>query len=134
MRSQPWVLKVHQLQRHVRQYATSVGLNSNDFENAHLFSYSTRVERIEKAPGSQKWTLSLRKMEKVQGSNKKLRVDYWTEEFDAVVVANSNTESDSPWVPPIPGIDEWANTFQGQIIHGREYRRPQKYADKVRER
>lgn len=124
-------MTITHLQKHVRQYATSLSLNSNDFENAHVFSYSTRVERIRKLPGAQKWTLTLRKIEEVPGRKDRLRVDYWTEEFDAVVAASTVTEADAPWVPPIPGLDEWANAFPDQIIHSREYRRPEKFAGKV---
>jgi len=114
----------------MRQYASSIGLNSNDEEHANVTSYSTRVERIEKLPGRKRWTLTLRKMDIVPCNQSKIRTDWWTEEFDAVVVA-SVAESDSPWVPPIPGLKEWAEAFPGRIFHGREYRRPENIRGKV---
>lgn len=120
------------VQRHVRQYASSVGLNSNDEEHVNVTSYSTRVERVEKPSGSERWTLTLRKMEVVPYNQSKIRVDWWTEEFDAVVVATLS-ESDSPWVPPIPGLKEWAETHPSRIFHGGEYRKPEAMRGKVRE-
>lgn len=63
-------------------------------------------------------------------SGGKLRADWWTEEFDAVVVA-THSESDSPWVPPIPGLPDWANAYPEAITHVRNYRRPEPYLGKV---
>ena len=116
------------VQRHVRQYASSVGLNSNDEEHDNVTSYSTRVERVEKLPGTKRWTLTLRKMEPC--GEGKIRADWWTEEFDAVVVA-ALSESDSPWVPPILGLNEWAEAHPNRIFHGRQYRRPEKMRGQV---
>jgi len=128
--SQPWRMPHRLVQRHMRQYASSVGLNSNDEEHGNVTSYSTRVERIEKLPGRKRWTLTLRKMDIVPCNHSKIRADWWTEEFDAVVVA-AVAESDSPWVPPIPGLREWAEAYPGRIFHGREYRRPEIMRGKV---
>lgn len=111
------------VQRYVRQYASSIGLNSNDEEHANVTSYSTRVERIRKAPEAKQWTLTLRKIAPEPAADGRLRVDWWTEEFDAVVVATV-AENDAPWTPPIPGLDKWANAFPKEIYHGRNYRRP----------
>ena len=107
-----------------------MGLNSNDKEHANVTSYSTRVERIHKPHGSKKWTLTLRKMVEVPHSNRELRVDWWTEEFDAVVVG-MNSECDSTWVPPIPGLPEWAHAFPDRIYHSRDYKRPGNFRGKV---
>jgi cation diffusion facilitator CzcD-associated flavoprotein CzcO len=120
------------VQRHIRQYASSVGLNSDDEEHGNVTSYSTRVERVEKLPGTKCWTLTLRKMEVMPYSKGKIRADWWTEEFDAVVVA-ALSESDSPWVPPIPGLKEWAEAHPNRIFHGREYRRPEEMRGKVKQ-
>lgn len=111
------------VQRHVRQYASSVGLNSNDEEHGNVTSYSTRVEHIHKAPGAQQWTLTLRKIAPELEADGRVRVDWWTEKFDAVVAATA-AENDAPWTPPIPGLQEWAKAFPKEIDHGRSYRRP----------
>lgn len=60
----------------------------------------------------------------------RLLVEWWTEEFDAVVVGN-RSEYDSAWVPPIPGLKEWAEAFPGEIHHSRDYRRPETFKGKV---
>lgn len=125
--------------RYVRQFASSVALNSNDEEFSEVISYSTRVERAIKLPGSTsnssnsssaqaQWELVLRKMVRLPDGT--LQVDWWKEEFDAVVVAAALFH-DAPYVPPIPGLDEWANAFPERIIHSREYRRPEMFAGKV---
>lgn len=121
------------MKRYVRQYASSVGLNSNDQEHANVTSYSTRVERIHKVQHTNKWILTLRKLEPIPYSGGKLRAEWWEEEFDAVVVG-TNSESDSPWVPSpnIPGLAEWANAFPDEIYHVREYRTPENMMGKVR--
>ena len=63
-------------------------------------------------------------------SKTKVQVDWWTETFDAVVVAQ-NGKTDAPFVPSIPGLDQWAHAFPDQIVHSREYRRPEHVAGKV---
>lgn len=117
------------IQRHVRQYASSVGLNSNDDEHSNVTSYSTRVEKILKAPGSTQWTVTLQKMTPVPGG--KLRADWWEEKFDAVVVGTFS-EADSPWVPDVPNLKEWAHRFPRGVYHGRDYRTPDHLEEKVR--
>lgn len=121
----------------LREYITSVGFNSNDNEYTNVTSFSTRVERVQKLPGSSRWTLTLRKIEiipySVGGANgyDDLHVEYWTEEFDAVVVGSVG-ESDAPHVPDIPGLADWAHTFPDHVYHIREYRTPNDFVGKVR--
>lgn len=113
--------------QHVRQYASSKGLNSNDDENEQIISYSTRVEQVKKVPENNTWTLTMRKMEIV---GKQLKVIWWTEEFDAVVVA-AVSASDSPWVPKIPGLKRVAENHRGKVQHSRQYRRPDSLVGQV---
>ncbi|KAF8309307.1 FAD/NAD(P)-binding domain-containing protein [Clavulina sp. PMI_390] len=124
----PWKHTQMDVSRHVRQYASSVGLNANDEEHANVTAYWTRVERVEKVAGSQKrWTLTLRKLTPVRDG--KLEVHWWQEEFDAVVVGN-DTDNDAAWVPTIPGLDDWARVVPDAVFHSRQYRRPQPFANK----
>lgn len=116
------------IQRHVRQYASSVGLNSNDEEHSNITSYSTRVEKVVKEPGSTQWTVTLRRMTPVLGG--KVKADWWEEMFDAVVVGMF-PEADSPWVPDVPNLKEWAQRFPRGIYHGRDYRTPKHLKSKV---
>lgn len=88
------------------------------------------MERVEKLPGATQWTLTLRQMVEIPESGGSIRANWWTEKFDAVVVG-MNGKSDAPWVPPIPGLDEWAHAFPDRIYHSREYRRPEHVAGQV---
>lgn len=124
------------IQRHVRQYASAHGINANDDEHTNVTSYSTRVEKIYKHPGSNVWTLTLKRLVEIPFSRKpgstkvRLRADWWTEEFDGVVVATYGTDSAN--IPNILGLSEWANAFPERIYHSRNYRTPEKFAGKVR--
>lgn len=127
--TQPWEANISHVLQHIRQYATSKRLNSDDDEYKHVTPYSTRVERVRKLPGSNTWTLTLRKAELVEGRSR-LRMDWWTEEFDAVLLA-SNSQSDCPWIPDILGLKELAERFEESVWHSRQYRRPQQFTGKV---
>lgn len=71
----------------------------------------------------------MRKMAAIPHSNGKVRADWWTEEFDAVVVATG--ENDAAWIPDIPGVDVAARAFPERLIHSREYRTPSPFEGKV---
>lgn len=123
------------VQRNVREYASAHGINANDDEHGNVTSYSTRVEKIYKPTNSLTWTLTLRRFVEVPfsrppGSDKfTVRADWWTEEFDGVVVATNG--ADSVNVPDIPGLSDWANAYPERIYHSRNYRTPDKVAGKV---
>ncbi|KAE9404857.1 nucleotide-binding domain-containing protein [Gymnopus androsaceus JB14] len=110
----PWEISQKQLSRYVRSFASYHGLNTND-GNPNVF-YNTRVELIEKriVDGAQiGWTLTTR---------------WWKEDFDAVAIATGRYNS--PSVPPMPGLAEWAAMFPANIHHSRQYRRPEEFQNK----
>ncbi|KAF8310286.1 FAD/NAD(P)-binding domain-containing protein [Clavulina sp. PMI_390] len=123
----PWKPNNKYLQRYVRQFASAHGINSNDVEYPGVLSYSTRVEKIHKPKGAQRWTITLRKLERIPHENK-VRAHWWTEEADAIVVATG--DFDAAWIPSIEGISEAQHAFPERLIHSREYRRPDKYTGK----
>lgn len=88
-------IAAHVIQRHVRAFASIHSLNSNDRPASpsapEITSYATRVELLRKV--GDKWTLSLRKLERVHD---RIRVSWWTEEFDAVVVSTVSASSFFP--------------------------------------
>ncbi|KAI9473470.1 MAG: hypothetical protein EXX96DRAFT_307309 [Benjaminiella poitrasii] len=52
-----------------------------------------------------------------------------TEEFDAVVVATGHYTV--PYIPSIPGLEELNNNKRIQLLHSRDYRRPEDFKNKT---
>lgn len=91
-----------------------------------LVQYNTTVERAVKEPSTQKWILTLRRTETHNGS---LSDYWWSEVFDAVVVASGHLAV--PFIPAIPGLKEFALRYPGSVEHTKHYRGPEKYRGKV---
>ncbi|KAJ7762715.1 FAD/NAD(P)-binding domain-containing protein [Mycena maculata] len=123
----PWNLPHALLTRYLRGVYSFYGINSND-KSANV-TYSTRVELVEKridAEGiEQGWQLTLKKFIRLGPSSSK--EVWWTEDFDAVVIATGTFNA--PNIPNIPGLAEWKHKFPGSILHSREYRYPEKFAN-----
>lgn len=78
------------------------------------------------------WTLTLRRLERLRESNR-IKADFWTEDFDAVVVAVGPYTT--PYVPPIEGIGNWSNAMEDghySMYHSQTFRHPERYSGKVR--
>jgi cation diffusion facilitator CzcD-associated flavoprotein CzcO len=62
----------------------------------------------------------------------RLKADWWTEDFDAVVIATGlHTRA---YVPEIKGIGNWSKAMEnGQysMIHSQAFRHSERYAGKV---
>ncbi|KAJ5233619.1 uncharacterized protein N7469_005385 [Penicillium citrinum] len=90
-----------------------------------LVQYNTTVERAVKEQSTQKWVLTIRRRELHNGSPS----DYWwTELFDAVVVASGHYAV--PYIPAISGLDELSSLYPGSVEHTKHYRGPEKYRGK----
>ncbi|KAJ5885239.1 hypothetical protein N7495_009749 [Penicillium taxi] len=89
-----------------------------------LVEYHTTVERAFKEP-NQKWGLTLRRREIHDG---KLSDYWWIETFDAVVIASGHYAV--PYIPSIPGLEEFALRYPGQVEHTKHYRGPERYRGK----
>lgn len=91
----------------------------------HLVTLNTTLEKLEKQ--GDEWVLTLRQ------SGRKYRgqeVDYWwTERFDAVIVASGHYTV--PNVPHIPGIGEFAKKYPTKLEHSKQFRNINDYVDKV---
>lgn len=86
-----------------------------------LISYNTTVERAEKVKSE--WKVTLRK----EGRER----DYWwTESFDAVVVASGHYSV--PYIPAIEGLEEFEKSRPGSVIHSKHFRGRDLYKGKVR--
>ena len=68
----------------MRGYAAIHGLAS--YDGPAVVSYNTRVERLDKSSDKKKWILTLKRLRKLEETNR-LEATWWKEEFDAVVVA-----------------------------------------------
>ncbi|KAH6625843.1 putative dimethylaniline monooxygenase [Boeremia exigua] len=94
----------------------------------HLYrvSFNTTVESIRKNIETGKWDIVLRQSDvrfKGQG------YDYWwTESFDAVVVATGHYSV--PYIPKIPGIEEWYKRWPDRLQHSKQFRSRDAYVDK----
>ncbi|KAJ5510479.1 hypothetical protein N7453_002582 [Penicillium expansum] len=106
----------------IRKYIEDL-FNRNGYQD--LVQYNTTVERAIKDPSSQKWVLTFRRTELLDGA----KSDYWwSEEYDAVVVASGHYAV--PFIPVIPGLKEFAARYPGSVEHTKHYRGPQKYQGK----
>ncbi|KAJ4480860.1 hypothetical protein J3R30DRAFT_3461923 [Lentinula aciculospora] len=125
----PLTLTQNHLQRYVRTFASLHEINSND--NSPNTSYNTRVERVDKlydAAGKEAgWTLTLRKF--IETGPDSYKIQWWTEEFDAIVVASGRFSA--PNLPRIPGLTQWAQLFPHLITHSRQYRRPEEFTNQT---
>ncbi|KAJ6543365.1 FAD/NAD-P-binding domain-containing protein [Mycena vulgaris] len=131
----PWSVPVHDVQRHVRAYASLHGLNTNDAPSAPtaspIASYATRVARLEKLNATSTWRLTLRRLQLLPESNR-LREDIWAEDFDAVVVATGHFTK--AHIPDIEGIDDWSKAqLDGRwsVYHCQSYRHRDRYVGKT---
>ncbi|CAK9781744.1 FAD/NAD(P)-binding domain-containing protein [Cutaneotrichosporon oleaginosum] len=100
----------------VREYVESL-FNRNGY--AELVEYNTSVERAEKVGAE--WRLTLRR----SGAHED---EWWTEWFDAVVVASGHYWV--PYIPAIPGVEEFERGRPGSVIHSKHYRGRDAYAGK----
>ncbi|KAF8556439.1 FAD/NAD(P)-binding domain-containing protein [Imleria badia] len=125
----PWPVGTQWVRNYVRSYASYININSNDDNPAA--AYNTRVERVEKRinePGQEQgWRLWLRTLEPAQGNT--YRATWWTEDFDAVVVAVGRYNA--PSMPSIPGLEQWVQRFPDLVRHSRQYRRAEAYANQT---
>ncbi|PGH33883.1 hypothetical protein GX50_03283 [[Emmonsia] crescens] len=104
----------------IRQYIEDL-LNRNGYQD--LVEYNTTVENVEKSGGSNEWKLTLRK------SRPGGKYDYWwTEYFDAVIVANGHYSV--PFVPSIDGLSEFAKRYPGRVEHSKSFRGIERYRGK----
>ncbi|KAJ6617506.1 hypothetical protein B0H10DRAFT_2032715 [Mycena sp. CBHHK59/15] len=124
----PWNLPHRTLSRYLRSFSSFHGINSND-ESPDI-SYNTRVELVEKRydDGQERgWTLTLKRLERIGPHSSK--ATWWTENFDAVVVATGRYNA--PNIPGIPGLAAWARKLPGSVIHSRQYRHPQPFINET---
>lgn len=105
---------------HVKEYISAL-LSRNGYDK--LVEYNTTVELVQRNDSTTNpWTLTLRKP--VSPSQDR----WWTEPFDAVIVANGHYHV--PYLPPIPSLSSYAAAHPGIITHSKSFRSPASYANK----
>ncbi|KFY03890.1 hypothetical protein O988_01151 [Pseudogymnoascus sp. VKM F-3808] len=122
LKESPWKENTEDYVNHrlVLEYIRSFARN-NDVEK--VVKYNTRVERVEKQ-GS-KWVLSTSTL--VKEGTERGRLEYDTEEFDAVVVASGHYHAAK--VPDLPGLKEWKQAWPNRVSHSKSYRNPTNLTD-----
>jgi cation diffusion facilitator CzcD-associated flavoprotein CzcO len=86
---------------------------------------------VEKDHTTNTWVLTLKRLQRLRESER-IRAEWWTESFDAVVLATGPYAA--PHVPDITGIVDWSKAKEGEqynMYHSQSYRRPERYANKV---
>ncbi|CAL3964273.1 hypothetical protein PZA11_001671 [Diplocarpon coronariae] len=96
-------------------------LKRNGYQD--LVTYKTTVERVHKDGVGGRWVLTLRRPLENGREDR-----WWTESFDAVVVASGHYTV--PFIPHIPGLAELAHNFPGVVEHSKAWRGPEKYRGK----
>lgn len=86
-------------------------------------SYNTTVELVHKDADTGKWVLTLRKPLEDGTADR-----WWTESFDAVVVASGHYTV--PFIPATPGLAELSQNFPGSVEHSKAWRDCEKYRGK----
>lgn len=82
--------------------------------------------RVSKNTKTDKWDIVLRKSDAIYRGNPR---DYWwTESFDAVLVATGHYNV--PSIPPIPGLQEWYQRWPEKLEHSKQFRSRDSYVGK----
>lgn len=103
----------------IRDYVVGL-IKRNNYED--LISYETSVERCEKV--GEEWKITLRRRAE-DGEND----FWWTETFDAVVVASGHFSV--PYVPHIEGLEDFERERPGSVLHSKMYRGREAHRGKV---
>ncbi|EXJ82443.1 hypothetical protein A1O3_06256 [Capronia epimyces CBS 606.96] len=108
----PLLPRHHEVLQYLRDYASDV--------QDHISFNSEVIAVSPSSPSARsKWTLTIRHVDSgIQHE----------EQYDAVVVATGRY--DHPFVPEIPGLEEWKQQHPDTIIHSKFYRNPSAFIDK----
>jgi cation diffusion facilitator CzcD-associated flavoprotein CzcO len=96
-------------------------LTRRDYQDA--VSYNTTVELVHKDKDTGKWIVTLRQPLEHEQEDR-----WWTESFDAIVVATGHYTV--PFIPHTPGLAAFSRHFPGSVEHSKAWRKPEKYRGK----
>lgn len=121
----PWPTGTEDITGHANIQDYLQGLSKqHGVDDATIFN--TRVEDARKSPNGSHWIIRTITLHKGAGQPRFLE-RVW--EFDALVVASGHYNL--PRIPDTPGLAEWKAALGDQVIHTKEYRRPEHYKDKT---
>ncbi|KAM0322038.1 hypothetical protein ACHAQA_009781 [Verticillium albo-atrum] len=107
----------------VRTYVQEL---ARDFGVDAVTEFNTRVEEVVKPEGGGQWRVRTLRLDASTSETKPKFVEQgWN--FDAVVVASGHY--DIPFIPSIPGLAALKERFPGRVIHSKQYRRPETFAN-----
>lgn len=88
----------------------------------HLITFKTQVLEVRKG-SDQRWRV---KTQQVTPDGNGVTSE---QIFDAVAVASGHF--DVPYIPPVPGMEEWNRAYPEVLSHSKFYRTPENYAGKT---
>ncbi|KAH7158443.1 hypothetical protein DER46DRAFT_626968 [Fusarium sp. MPI-SDFR-AT-0072] len=88
--------------------------------------FHTRVEDVKKNDDESYWNLRTITLLKGNGEPRIIERNW---KFDAVVVATGHYNL--PRIPDTPGLSEWKSHFGDDVIHTKQYRRPEQFEGKT---
>lgn len=96
----------------IKNYLDSI---INKYDLLKYFRLNSSVESVEKDKNTDRWKLTIRKKPRFS------KVEQWyTEEFDALVVANGHCNV--PFIPKIEGLAEFVAKYPDVIRHSKSFR------------
>ncbi|KAF9771230.1 hypothetical protein IL306_011148 [Fusarium sp. DS 682] len=121
----PWPKGTEDITGHatIQDYLQSL---SKEFGVDIATVFHTRVEDVKKSNDESHWNLRTITLLKSSGEPRIIERNW---KFDAVVVATGHYNL--PRIPDTPGLAEWKAHFGDDVIHTKQYRRPEQFEGKT---
>lgn len=103
----------------VRKYLEKI---VEEYSLSNYFRTNSSVELVEKDEKTNKWVLTIRKKPRFS------KIEQWyTEEFDAVVVANGHCNV--PFIPKTEGLSDFVTKYPNVVRHSKSFRNASDFAN-----
>ncbi|EWY85625.1 hypothetical protein FOYG_12765 [Fusarium oxysporum NRRL 32931] len=121
----PWPKGTEDITGHetIQSYLQSL---SKEFGVDDATVFHTRVEDVKKSDDEAHWNIRTITLLKGEGEPRIIERNW---KFDAVVVATGHYNL--PRIPDTPGLAEWKAHFGDDVIHTKQYRRPEQFKGKT---
>ncbi|KAG5806748.1 hypothetical protein H9Q74_008548 [Fusarium xylarioides] len=121
----PWPKGTEDITGHGNIQSYLQGL-SKEFGVDDVTVFHTRVEDVRKSDDETHWNIRTITLPKGDGEPKIIERNW---KFDAVMVATGHYNL--PRIPDTPGLAEWKAHFGEDVIHTKQYRRPEQFEGKT---